>query len=808
MSVARSAVLRQVAGAALAAAVVGFAAGSVAAQGSPLWRLEVEGPSLKRYAVVIGNGDYVTAPDLRNANADARLVADFLAERGYEVFEYTDLGKLGFEQMLRRILAEVDGDSEVVFYYAGHGVQIAGGNYLIPVDADLTDAYDVPFQAVSLTSVVNIIGARARRQMVILDSCRDNPFGATLVVSDLSGGLVETRDGFNALTAPINSLLAFSTSPGKVAYDGDGANSPFTEALVAEASGAPDAPVGQIFEQVRRVVYAGTDGQQMPWESSTLVEPVSFSGELSDAGVTGAASGTGSTRGLSLVATAQAAEVPTANGTASVQLDAPLEAEVLIGPSLRAALDITDGADVTFTGRPAHGRLGLRSADGGRDDALRVALDGAGLDGLTFVNDMVQMPADTAPEPVLDDAFSVAVDGIEHRVQVTLKADPCDAAAGDHLDPEGVGLTRYPNEIAPEAALAACEAAVVASPENGRFHYQLGRAHLALRQFDAARADFETARELGHTRAWMALGSLVANEALIAGGAANEPAPAEAIGLYREGVDRGDPYAYHALGKQLLRFGTTEAARTEGFELLSRALELGHTFSMNELGYYFLDPETPYSDPARGLRYLQESAGRGDIYGYNNLGIVYRDGLAGVTADPQAAQDWFRQAAEGGHPYAPGNLGRMWNSGALGSADQYAQAVEWYDIGLERGDGWSGANAAWIILNRDVPGLGPRDAALRAAKAASLRGADSAAQGREVIADLPDNAVNAAAQMLVNALGGSLAVDGDFGPGSQAEMERVLAAHDASITASTPAERLTALAAAYWRQGMFRVDLY
>jgi TPR repeat protein len=703
---------------------------------------------------------------------------------------------------------EVDSDSEVVFYYAGHGVQIAGGNYLIPVDADLGNAYDVPFQAVSLSSVVNIIGARARRQMVILDSCRDNPFGDTLVVSDLGSGLVETRDGFNALTAPINSLLAFSTSPGAVSYDGDGANSPFTEALVKAASMAPDAPVGQIFEQVRRAVYTGTEGQQVPWESSTLVEPVSFNGGLGDAAEAGPAAGAGGTRGLSLVSAAQAAEVPATSGAVAVHLGAPLESEVLIGPGLRAALAIADATEVTFTERPAHGRLGLRRADGGRGDAMRVALEGAGLDGLTFVSDMVQVPAETAPEPALGDAFSVAVDGVEHRVQLSLEADPCDAAAGDHLDPEGVGLTRYPNEITPDAALAACLAAVAANPENGRFHYQLGRAHLALRQFDAARADFETARSLGHTRAWVALGNLVANDALITGGGADEPAPAEAIALYREGVDRGDPYAYHALGKQLLRHGTTEAARREGFDLLSRALELGHTFSMNELGYYFLDPSTPYSDPARGLRYLQESAGRGDIYGYQNLGIVYRDGLAGVTADPQAAAAWFQRAAEGGHPYAPGNLGRMWNSGALGTDNQFGRAVEWYDVGLERGDGWSGANGAWIIMNREVPGLGPRDAALRAAKAATLRGADSAAEAQALLAGLPEGAIDGAAQMLVNALGGSVAVDGDFGAGSEAEMMRVLATRGETLTAATPVERLTGLAAVYWRQGVFRVDLY
>jgi hypothetical protein len=210
---------------------------------------ETAAPVLKRYAIVVGNGDYLAAPDLGNAVADARLVAEFFTEQGYQVLEYRNLGKLGFEQMLRRALHDVNKQSEVVFYYAGHGVQIAGGNYLVPVDADLDNAYDVPFETISLTSVVNILGARARLQMIILDSCRDNPFGNTLVVTDLTSGLSETRDGFNLLTATINSLLAFSTAPGAVAWDGAaGTNSPFTAAMVETARAAPATEVAALRE--------------------------------------------------------------------------------------------------------------------------------------------------------------------------------------------------------------------------------------------------------------------------------------------------------------------------------------------------------------------------------------------------------------------------------------------------------------------------------------------------------------------------------------------------------------------------------
>ena len=140
----------------------------------------------------------------------------------------------------------------------------------------------------------------------------------------------------------------------------------------------------------------------------------------------------------------------------------------------------------------------------------------------------------------------------------------------------------------------------------------------------------------------------------------------------------------------------------------------------------------------------------------------------------------------------------------------YAHAVEWYDIGLERGDAWSGANAAWIIANRGVPGLGLRDAAIRAAKAAALRNRRGRRRGaRTLLAGLPPEAVDGAAQELVNALGGQLAVDGSFGPASVAEMQRVLAAAGAPRRRPTqPADRLHALAGAYWTQQKFRVDLY
>ena len=112
---------------------------------------------------------------------------------------------------------------------------------------------------------------------------------------------------------------------------------------------------------------------------------------------------------------------------------------------------------------------------------------------------------------------------------------------------------------------------MAAHPDNGRFHYQLGRAELALRDFDAARAEFERARDLGHTRAWYALGALTRQRGGRPPAArASAPAPAEALALYRAGVERGDPYAFHALGKQLLRYGDDRGGAARGIRAACR----------------------------------------------------------------------------------------------------------------------------------------------------------------------------------------------------------------------------------------------
>lgn len=801
----------------------GLTAGAAAAQGNrELDRLLGATPGLqvfrgidtstraaKRYAIVIGNSAYSAIPDLPNAHADATAMAEFFKTQGYEVHSHLDLTKRGFEDTLRRVLFDVDKDTEVVVFFAGHGFQIGSENYLVPVDADLDTIYDVPFEAVSLGSLVGIVGARARLQVVILDSCRDNPFAGKSVLTRIGNELREARTGFSSQAAPLNSMLIFSTAPGSVAFDGEGANSPFTAALIEEVSEAPDALVKEVFEGVRRMVFERTNGRQVPWDSSTLVEPASFGlGNALTKPILVSSAGAGINRGLArIVPPHEAPEVVQVAETRAI-LEADFVPEVKIGFVLRDGLDLTPADEVTIVTQPKTGRLVLPDETGFQRNVVGEVLSSAEVDRLILVNDSVQVPAVSLANGVIEDMITVRVGDEEQRLQLNLKPNPCDFEAGDHLDPDGMGLTRYANEIRPDLALDACRAAVAAEPDNGRFHYQLGRALISLRQTAEAKAEFERAKALGHTRAWQALGNAILNEAKETGGVSNPRASEEVLQLFAQGVDKGDPYAFYSLGRQFMRFGGTDAIEIEGYDLMMRALEVGHTFAMNELGYFYLQEDGAFHDPERGLRYLRESAARDDIYGFNNMGLVYLNGLGGTEVDDAAAFEMFRKAAEGGHPNAPFNIGRMYRDGRVAGGRDLKAAVEWFSEGLERGDANSGGNAAYLISIEGVAGYDFFDAVVLAAKSAALVNQTAAKPARELLASYNETAINGGAQKLIRALGGEVEADGRFDARSEAALDAVLTRFGAGPARTDPVERIIQLAALVWSTSPFRVDLY
>jgi len=220
----------------------------------------------KRVALVIGNSAYQSVPRLPNPDADARLMSDTLLSLGFFVVggsAQVDLDKTRFDAALQEFKTQLVGADVALFYYAGHGVETHGLNYLVPVDAHPQNEADVFSEMVSTSDILDQLEKSGTRiNLVLLDACRDNPFRDHGVRSN-TGGLAQ-------MPAPIGTLISFATQPRSVSLDGDGGHSPYTRALV-EAMQKPGYGLFKTFNDVGLAVEKATGGQQLPWVSSSPI---------------------------------------------------------------------------------------------------------------------------------------------------------------------------------------------------------------------------------------------------------------------------------------------------------------------------------------------------------------------------------------------------------------------------------------------------------------------------------------------------------------------------------------------------------
>jgi hypothetical protein len=222
--------------------------------------------ALPRTALVIGNSRYKDAP-LKNPANDAGAIGEHLKKLGFSVIAQLDGGKAAMENAIRSYGEQLAKNKGVgLFYFAGHGLQVNWRNFLVPVDASLDRVDDIPRQTVDLAALLGGIGKAGNpMNVVILDACRDNPFGG-----DLKSG-----KGLSQMDAPIGTLLAYATAPGNVASDGSGSNGLYTENLLREIK-TPEAKIEDVFKRVRLAVRRSSQGQQIPWESTSLEEDFYF----------------------------------------------------------------------------------------------------------------------------------------------------------------------------------------------------------------------------------------------------------------------------------------------------------------------------------------------------------------------------------------------------------------------------------------------------------------------------------------------------------------------------------------------------
>jgi uncharacterized caspase-like protein len=226
-----------------------------------------------RVALVMGQSAYRTVPALPNAGNDGKRMAELLTNAGFDVTAAPDLSQSDMRQTISDFAAKVAAsgpDTVALVFYAGHGLQIDGENYLVPVDVDPKREADIPLQAVRLNDLMNTLGALPTRMRIfMLDACRNNPFPALNQTAGHGLAIVDTKAG-----AP-GSFISYSTSPGSEAEDGNGDDSPYTTAVLAVAK-EPNVPIEEAFKRVRVAVNQTTEGRQIPWESSSLTTDFKF----------------------------------------------------------------------------------------------------------------------------------------------------------------------------------------------------------------------------------------------------------------------------------------------------------------------------------------------------------------------------------------------------------------------------------------------------------------------------------------------------------------------------------------------------
>ncbi|WP_095197924.1 caspase family protein [Mesorhizobium carmichaelinearum] len=728
----------------------------------------------RRVALVIGNSEYREIPALKNPDKDAEDVSKTFRLAGFEVFVAKDLTKLQFEEQFRNYLAAADGADLSVVYYSGHGFQIGGENFLIPVDASLKNAADIEVQAVKLDDVLQQLRAKSKIQVIILDACRNNPFPRKdywLRDQLITAG----NTGLAQVKSSLNTLIAFATEPGAVAYDGAGDLSPFSSAFSRRAL-APNQEIRSVMAAVRRDVVEATDGKQVPWENSSLIDEVVLM------------------RRASRPSLPPVLEKVVPSGVGPVALDLPEPVDV-DGGSITVSIErppalgrlLLDGKAVAV-GEPIEGRdlprlkmdvpkgvgtpeevdmLAYATHDnwGGQSQGIMVfrVKNGQGAEGEQIVasleteqkqqvlergihitgaaeaieNRQISVPVGVGPVPLKldfptnDPAVSLKlasypatgtlslpdralspesslmadeVDQLRYEPQIgaaapvevgfeiradsssskpaTMKlspsVDPCDQAAGEPLDLQGVVPGLLPNEIGAEA-VKACEAAVKAYPDVARFRYELGRALLAAGKVEEAKKAIQAAADKGHVRAVFELGYFNAT------GTGMPIDRKQANSFYAAASDKGDPYGMTSWGRALFNGYGVERDTGKGLDLLLKAAAMGHTYAMNDLAAIFTEGRNGVpADPARAVAFLKAGVERQDMYSMNLLGRNYLAGV-GVEKDPSQAQGLFQKAMDLGQPYAPASLARMYRDG-VGVGQNLDEAQRLFELATARGD--------------------------------------------------------------------------------------------------------------------------
>jgi TPR repeat protein len=613
----------------------------------------------RRVALIIGNSAY-TFGALTNPRNDAELMASTLRSVGFEVTKLVDADQKAMKKAIVEFGRTLRGsDSVGLFYYAGHGVQVDGENYLVPVGAEIKDEREVAVESVAASELLKTMERSAARiNIAIFDACRNNPFASSS--RSASRGLAR-------IDAAAGTIIAYATAPGDVAADGRGRNSPYTTAL-ASAIAAEGVSIEDVFKRTRRGVLASTGNKQTPWESSSLTGDFYFKPAAAGASAQSSASDDARIAELNAYLKVKSSSDPAeierflaefpdglfaeeartriaslADGSADQATAAPGEgsASALLkkGQRLEREND-TAGAAEAYTQAAEQGltaaiaALGaLREREGDFAEAFRLYRqaadkgDAAGLAGLATL-------LETGQGVAKDEAEAAR---LYRRASTLGSARALNNLGLMHRDGRGVA------KDGSEAFKLILRAAELGSPDamlNAGRAYETGRG--TERNRDEALAWYRRAAEQGNAAAMTALAALVEL------GTGAEKSIEEAVALYRKAADAGDPAGMASLGYLLEQGKGVPQDPGAAAELYRKAAKAGDARARFHLAGMLREGRGVAPDAAEAARLYGEAAAQGFAAAMLALAEMYDKG-EGVAADPDAAAELLLSAYRLGH---------------------------------------------------------------------------------------------------------------------------------------------------------------
>jgi TPR repeat protein len=632
----------------------------------------------RRFALVVGNAAYAHAGELANPRNDATAVAEVLKELDFKVALGTDLRIQEMEDVLNRFEGDIYDSDTALFFFAGHGIQVKGQNYLIPVDAEIKQEIHLRRRTFSLTKILGTMEQNAKNTLIFLDACRDNPFTRSYLanVRDEERARSLVRSGLAGITLEANrsSFIAYATSPDTVAFDGTGLHSPFTEGLLAHIR-APNISISDMMIEVRKSVLRATNNRQRPWDQSALQERFCF--KLADA----------------------EANLPHAEDKPTQPKSNLSDEGVLNAVALEHWRAIKGAADPRRL-RAFLAQFGVAKVSWLVRDRLE-ELEAAAWSRLPANRTVDALRAFLADYP---DGINARAATAELTALLTAseKTHQVDTLAEAEIDaqqpkPESAQPTQTP---AREEKRLEAEAERLAK-EKRREAEAERLAEEKRREAEAERLAEEKRRQAEAERLAKAEAEGLAQEKRRREVEAERLAKAEAQRLAKEKrreaeAERLREDTRRDVEAQRLAKDRREAearrlseenrreAQSPHAAALEQAADKGDAKAMTDLGVLYQNGQGVTQDYAKAREWYEKAASKEKTGSMVLLGALYRDGQGGARDDAKA-REWFEKAAANENTNAMVLLGRLYRDGQ-GVARDYAKAREWFEKAAAKGN--------------------------------------------------------------------------------------------------------------------------